>query len=213
VKPLRIGFNPDFAPFAEVKDGEPDGLVIARLRAALHNAGLDATFLPVTLPEMTERLRSGDLDALAGVAISAERSRLFSFSRPLARTGGAWFPLVGADWPGDQALREAAPGTWRVVSPRTGPLVAQIRDRFPNLEVIECEDYAAAFEAVLGGLADAAALNLQVGRLQAERDHPDCFALPQAPFFEVPLAMAVAKGDPLGLIARLDPHFEPDIDE
>jgi len=210
---LRIGFNPDFAPFADLKDGEADGLVIARLRAALDKAGLDATFLPVALPEMTERLRSGDLDALAGVAVSAERSRLFAFSRPLAMTGGAWFPRAGHGWPGDQALRDAAPGQWRVVSPRTGPLVAQIRDRFPNLEVFECRDYAAAFEAVLAGRADAAALNLQVGRLQAERDHPGLFALPQAPFFKVPLALAVAKGDPLGLIARLDPHLGSDTDQ
>jgi len=209
VSALRIGFNPDFAPFAALQDGRADGLVIARLRNALDKAGLEATFVPAPLPEMAERLQAGALDALAGVAVSAERSDALAVSRPLATTGGAWFPRAERDWPRDQALRTAAPGTLRVVSPSAGPLVAQIRTAFPTLDIVECADYAAAFETVLAGRADAAALNLQVGRLHAERDHPGRFKLPETPFFEVPLALAVPHGDPLGILRRLDPHIDP----
>lgn len=205
--PVRIGYNPDFAPFAACRNGRAEGLVVARLAGALDAAGLMGDFRPVPLPTMVARLLAGDVDALAGVAVAPARDGVLAFSGPLVMTGGAWFALADAAWPDDDGLRAAEPGRWRVVTPAAGPLAAPVRSRFPGLRLLTCTDYPEALQAVLDGRAEAAALNLQVGRHMAARDHPGRFALPDTPFFPVPLALAVPAGDPAGLLPRLDPHL------
>lgn len=204
---IRIGYNPDFAPFAALKDGQAVGSVIERLVPALEAAGLEATFVPVPLPEMKARLLAGDVDALAGVGMAGERQDIFAFSKPLVVTGGAWIAAADSGWPGDDDLRAAAPGRWRVVTPALGPLVAPIRERFPDLDLTVCEDYPSALQAVLDGHADAAALNLHVGCLMAQRDHPGQFRMPETPFVTLPLGLAVPSGDPAGLLPRIDAHL------
>jgi polar amino acid transport system substrate-binding protein len=204
---LRAGYNRAFRPFAVEKNGAAAGLAIDRTRATLAGAGLAATFLPLDLPEMIDRLLAGDIDLLAGVGVSPARAGQLAFSRPLVATGGAWFPRADAGWPADGALRAGAGGRLRVVTPAAGPLAAHIAARFPQLSLTTCSDYQAALSLVAGGEADAAALNFHVGRELIAGDSR--FAPPDDVFLGVDLAIAVPAGDPQGLLDRLDPHVPP----
>jgi polar amino acid transport system substrate-binding protein len=57
---------------------------------------------------------------------------------------------------------------------------------------------------LLSGEADAAALNFQVGRRLASTLHAGKVTLPETLFLELPLAVAVRKGQSADLIAKLD---------
>lgn len=206
-RPLRVGYNRAFRPFAVEENGLPAGLAVDRARAALAAAGLDAGFVPLDLPEMFDRLLGGDVDLLAGTGVSQARAERYAFSRPLVATGGAWFPGADVYWPTDNALRTGAGGGRRVVTPAAGPLAGHIAEHFPQLDLATCSDYEAALGQVTGGKADAAALNFHVGLGLVAGDGR--FTPPTEVFLQIDLALAAPAGDPRGLLARLDPHIPP----
>lgn len=206
--PVRIGFNRAFRPFVWEAEGEPAGPLAAHVRAALSEAGVEAVFVPLTLPEMGEALAAGRVNMLLPAGVEAKRAERMRFSPPIALTGGAWFTTAAAAWPDEAALR-ASLGTGRTAtSPAAGPLLSQMATLYPRMRLVPATDYADALARVLTGDVEAAALNLQVGRAQAEADHPGRFALPDRPFLEIPLALAVAPDDPGAVLSRLGPVLE-----
>jgi polar amino acid transport system substrate-binding protein len=91
-----------------------------------------------------------------------------------------------------------------VVTPRRGPLAAQIAKTAPEVKLVQSTSYEECLAMVLAGKADAAALNLQAGLRLARSKYPGQFALPSAPYVSVPLAFAVAKGKNAALLAKVD---------
>jgi polar amino acid transport system substrate-binding protein len=204
---IRIGFNPDFAPFGFVEDGTAVGLVIGRIRHAAEAAGVAVSFEQVALPEMSAHLKNGKVEALAAVAQIPDRASDYSHSAPIVDTGGAWFTLKETAWPDDADLRLVAEGRWQVTTPGAGPLVEKVQNDFPTLGLQLCEDYPEALQMVVEAKVDAAALNWQVGTELAEKLYPGRFTPPNSPFYRLPLTLVVPKGDPQSLLPKLDPHF------
>ena len=66
------------------------------------------------------------------------------------------------------------------------------------------DGYDACFQAVLDGRADAAALNLDVGRERAERDYPGKFVLPKRPFLPVRMSLACRRSDSAQLLDKFN---------
>jgi ABC-type amino acid transport substrate-binding protein len=196
-----LGYNPDFAPFSWEDNGRPRGLVIARLEQLFTSAGIALHFVPLSLAQLMPQLASGHIDAIAVTAISPGRHGTLGFSKPLALSGGAWFALRDA---ADRRAGNPSAST-RVITPAKGPLLEVIRKQFPQVQLETSDDYSTALQAVTHGDAHVAALNLEVGSLICERDFSGQFRIPQASFCELPLAMAVAPGDPKQLLARLNP--------
>ncbi len=206
-RPLKIGYNRDFAPFTFEQDGGAQGLALDATRATLAAANLRGDFVPLGLPDMFDRLLDGSMDMLAGTGAVAARTDKFAFSQPLVATGGAWFPRAHMDWPSDAALETGAGAGLRVVTPAAGPLAAHIRQAFPQLDLATCDDYGAALARVTSGDADAAALNYHVGRTMIAGDSR--VTAPAGTFVQINLALAVLAGDPGGLLALINPHLPP----
>jgi hypothetical protein len=186
---LNIGYGANFAPFTYSGPGGAAGLLIDVICTALARTCFRAEFLEVNDCDVVERLADGSLDAFAVLAKTSARRRLFRFSQSLCTTGGAWFALR-AQYPD----RTRAPANCAVVAtPGSGPLVSVIRRRFGRLSIMECRDYHSALRAVVDGMATMAALNLDVGRLQAQRDFPNLFHLPEQTFCTVSLALALPR--------------------
>lgn len=200
---LCIGFNPDFRPFCFLEAGAAQGLVIAPLKQALAEAGLAAEYVPLPLPEMQPALQDGRVDLLAGIGATPERATALDFSPPLVRTGGAWFARASAGWPDDTTLQGDTSTERTVVTPAAGPLAAHIRTHFPGLTLRTCEDYAGALALVAAGAVDAAALNLHVGNEMVAAEYAGEIAPADRIFLEIPLALAVAKGDPGGWLDQI----------
>jgi polar amino acid transport system substrate-binding protein len=118
----------------------------------------------------------------------------------LLTTGGALF--VRTPQPSPDGLKALAGKT--VVTPKTGPLAGFIQKTAPEIKLVVNADYDQSFAQLLSGEADAAALNFQVGRRLASTLHAGKVTLPESLFLELPLAVAVRKGEKADLIARLN---------
>lgn len=197
---VRIAHYEQFPPFAELKDGNSEGLAIEILNAAAQRSGLTIVYVPVPFEQLQRTLDDGRADALAPLGINPERLQTYDFTAPLVVTGGALF--VRAPQPSPDGLQALAGKT--VVTPKTGPLAGYIQKTAPEVKLVVNADYDQSFAQLLAGEADAAALNFQVGRRLAATLHAGKVTLPDKLFLELPLAVAVRKGERADLLAKLD---------
>jgi ABC-type amino acid transport substrate-binding protein len=195
---LRIGHDAAFEPFAMVENGRASGLILDVVAEAMKRAKLDYSFVVLTLDEADTALIDGKVAALAFKGDTPERRARMDFSAPIVISGGALFTRAGT--PASKSLKDFAGKS--VVTPRRGPLFAQIAKTAPDVKLVESTSYPESFEMVLAGKADAAALNLQAGIRMARAKHPGKFTLPSEPYISVPLSFAVAKGKNADLLKR-----------
>jgi polar amino acid transport system substrate-binding protein len=196
---MRISHTQPFPPFTEVKNGKSEGLAVDVLRAAAGRVGIELEFVPAPLDEMAQTLKDGRAEALF-VAITPERQQLFDLSAPVLTTGGALFVRAPNATP--ESLIALSGKT--VVTPQTGPLTAFIQRTAPAINLVVTKDYEESLARVVAGAADAAALNYQAGAIIASRLYPGQLTLPHNMFQEIPLAVAVPKGQRSEFLARLN---------
>jgi len=191
---VRIGYQADFPPFMFQQDG-PAGLVIDALASAvvdLGEAGAEIAWMALALDHQQQALIDGEVDLLAGLGVTPDRARDVVFGEALVRTGGALF------------RRQGASSLERIVTPRSGPLHEPTGAAFPECELLDATDYKHALDQVRAGRADAAALNIHVGAVLAERDYPGLVDLPNEPFAIVELAPAYAPDHDIELRRLID---------
>ena len=196
----RIGFDFPFQPFAYLEGGEPRGTLIDLVATVMGRAGLAFEWVPMTLDQTEPALYSNAVDALAFKGITPERASTMDFSAMLTISGAALFRATG--------LRESDdprdfPGL-RSATPRRGPLAAQFARDYPEVELVLVDSYESAFDALVKGEVQLAALNFQAGIQIANDLHPGRIGLPRAPYAPLPLAFAVAKGRNAALIAKFN---------
>ncbi len=196
----RIGFDHPFQPFAFLEGDKPRGTLIDLVAAVMARAGLAFEWAPMTLDQTEPALYSSAVDALAFKGVTPERASTMDFSATLLISGAALFRATG--------LRESDnprdfPGL-RAATPRRGPLAAQFARDYPAVDLVLVDSYESAFDALVKGEVQLAALNFQAG-IQIARDlHPGRVGLPRAPYAPLPLAFAVAKGRHADLIERFN---------
>lgn len=197
---LRVIYDQQFPPFAELKDGKNQGLAVDVLQAAADKAGLTITFVPVPFKEMQPALDRGDGDAMFPIAINEQRRAVYDFSAPLLPTGGALFVRAPQATPG--GFSELAGKT--VTTPKTGPLAGYIEKNAPQVKLVVTANYEESLQQLVSGSADAAALNFQVGAVLATKLHPGIITAPDKFFLELPLAVAVPKGKSSQFLEKLN---------
>lgn len=195
---IVVGYLDPFRPFCWCEGGAHRGSFLDALRALAAARGERLAFVPGSLAGLPEALAAGRIDAIAAKAATPGRAGAFAFSRPLARTGAALFAPAGRAAPSLEVAGAAS-----VATPAEGPLAALLPRLAPSLAILPVADYAAALAAVLDGRAAFAALNADAGADEAAARFPGRFAAPGPRFAELDLALAVAPGDPRGVLARL----------
>jgi ABC-type amino acid transport substrate-binding protein len=196
----RIGFDTPFQPFAYLDGDTPRGSLIDLVGAVMTRAGLAFEWVPMTLDQTEPALYSGAVDALAFKGITPERAPTMDFSETIDVSGAALFRAT--------SLRESDdprdfPGL-RAATPRRGPLAAQFARDYPDVKLVLVDSYESAFDALVKGEVELAALNFQAG-IQIARDlHPGRIGLPGAPYAPLPLAFVVAKGRHADLILKFN---------
>jgi polar amino acid transport system substrate-binding protein len=197
---VRVGHDAPFEPFAFVADGRSQGMLIEVIEQAVRSLPIRCTFVPLALDRIERELEAGTIDAIAFKGVTPGRQRVMDFSDPLVMTGGAAFTRL--DLPASGDLAGYAGRT--VVTPRQGPLAAQIAEEFPQLKLLTVDSYESALAAVLSGQADVAALNFQVGTRLVNQKYRGRFNLPAEPYTRLPLAFAVWKGRQRELLAAVN---------
>ena len=164
----------------------------ARWRQAVNKVRAGRPLTPATWPEGAQ------------VAVACQRRFDRSVPRPMTRffRSLSLVMLACAATACDESLKDFAGKT--VVTPRRGPLAAQIAKAAPDVKLLQSTSYEESLALVLAGQADAAALNWQAGLRMARAKHPGKFTLPDAPYVSVPLSFAVAKGKNADLLAKID---------
>ena len=192
---IRIAYEPDFLPLTCENDGAPEGLVIEILNLAFSRAGLEAAYVPLPLADHITALAADDVDAIAFKAITPGHDRGCDFSDPIIKTGAAWLAPTARPWTVADGVDRP-----RVATPATGPLVALIRDRFPELQIFETSSYDESLNAAATGEADVTALNYHIGVHLVRRGYKNALSIPGAPFDEMDAALAVAVDDPQNIL-------------
>jgi polar amino acid transport system substrate-binding protein len=197
---IRVAHNRLLPPFAEVKDGKTVGLVVDIFRAAAERAGYQVEFFPVPIEQMEAALKDGSAVATIPTAITPERRQTMDFTDLLLMTGGAIYVRAGEPTPdGVEALAGKL-----VVTPRTGPLAAYLRNAVPKAQLEVTEDYETSLERLVSGKADAAALNFQAGAMIANKLYPGKVSVPDKMFLVLPFSAAVLKGKNADFVTRFN---------
>lgn len=219
--PLRLGFDPEFAPLTCVEAGRPAGRAIEVVCAACVRAGINPKLVPARLgiPDTVSELR---LDGFACMAVTPGRTD-FAFSVPYLTTAVALF--LAQRKPGQEKGQPA--GGIAVATPRAGPLVDLLSERAAAgrltlddepvtvTRVVPGTDYQDCLRRVLRGEVDAAALNAEVGRVMVARLFPGAFFELTAPLSDLGLAVALT-GEPQDakvVLSRLNPALESMVGE
>ncbi len=197
---MRIAHDQDFPPFAEVRDGNSEGLAVDILRAAAARAGVDVQFVPVPFDQRQLTLEDGRAEAYFPLSVTPERLQLFDFTDVLVVTGGSLF----AHAPNVPLENLAALAGKIVVTPQTGPIAAFIRKTAPAVNLVVTTDYEDSLGRLVRGGTTAAALSYHVGPRIADRLYPGRVIRSPHMFLELPLAVAVAKGKHAELLVRLN---------
>ena len=196
---IKLAYIDPFPPFAYSRSGKSEGFVIEILNAALTEVNLRAIYSPKGLDVIKKALCSGEVDGIAGFAVTPERQKVYDYSDPVIQTGAGLFVTV-SEGPFDLG----ASVDKKVCTPKEGPLADLMKVRFPALNLETVLDYPAALESVVRGKADGAALNFHVGARLARELFPGQFKIPEEMFFETPLAVAVLKGKKGNLLKRVN---------
>ncbi|HTP67036.1 MAG TPA: PAS domain S-box protein, partial [Geobacteraceae bacterium] len=79
---LLVGGDHENPPYEFIKDGRPTGFNVELMRAVADAVGADVEFRPGPWSQVRNELEQGEIDALAGMYYSEERSQLVDFSVP-----------------------------------------------------------------------------------------------------------------------------------
>jgi polar amino acid transport system substrate-binding protein len=189
-KQARVGFDVPFKPFAFMDNGQPAGMMIELVGAVLERAGYTVRWMPMPLDRNEPALFEGSIDALAFKGITPERLDTMDFSPPLGVSGAGLFRRL--DLPGHDDPH-CFPGL-RIATAEHGPFTSKLRREYPELQVVPAESSDAAFQMLLEGRVELAALNIHAGHaLAAELPSPRV-GLPRTPYAPLEVSFAVAKG-------------------
>jgi len=197
---IRLAHALTWPPFAYVAHGQSVGTAVEVARTVMARIDWTLSFVPVAFDELAATVLAGHADGMLPFGRNLEREKLFDFTEPLIHSGGALYVLAPAPTP--QGLAEMAGKT--VVSPKTGPLVAYIRNSYSAVRVVPAADYEESLQLLVDGKADAAALNDVVGGALAARLYPGRITPAARRFLQIPLCIAVARGKHQAFVAECD---------
>ena len=196
---VRIA-HPPIEPFAFVKNGQTQGLLVDILRAAAAREHLAIVFIPISYAQVRGALAHGAADAIAPFPVSLGVPPNYDVSEAFLATGGALF--VRAPNPTPSGLAALSGKT--VVTPSFGPFVAYIHKRYPRVTVSQAASYPESLDRVIDGQAAAAALNIQEGARAVANSYAGRITVPSITFEPIQLGIAVAKGKHADFLKRLN---------
>ncbi len=197
---FQIGYDVPFEPFGVLENGKPSGMLIELTDHLLIRAGMAHEFRSMTLAETEGALFSGRVDALAFKGVTAERLKTMIFSEPLIVSGAATFTRAGT-------LPQPDLGAYTgktLVTPKKGPMWAQIERNHPRIKLVDGDSYEGSFKMLLAGQADVAALNLHAGIAIANRLFPGQVTCGATPYTPLTIAFAIAQNGPPELIDAIN---------
>lgn len=200
-EPVVLAHAAGFPPFAELTPQGSAGIAVDVLREAVKRAGLNVELLALPFAELHKAAFNGVATAIFPVGMNGHRDDQFDFSDPLIVSGGALFTRI-AD--GDDAPTLESLSGKVVTTPVAGPLYELIRQSSPDITLLPSANYEESFAQLIDGRADAAALNIHVGKTMIEQRFAGLVRAPMSTFVDLPMAVAAPRQARRGLIEKLN---------
>ncbi|MCD7034767.1 transporter substrate-binding domain-containing protein [Metabacillus sp. GX 13764] len=144
----------------------------------------------VTSKTRVQMLKNGDVDALiATMTITEERKKEVNFTDVYFMAGQSLLVKKGSPI---KSIEDLKKGT-KVLAVKGSTSVTNIKEKAPDAEVLEFENYSEAFTALKAGQGDALTTDNSI--LYGMADQDSNFELTGEPFTEEPYGIAVKKGD------------------
>jgi len=169
---LRVGVYENPPKVFRLADGTYAGIFPDLLARVAADAGWVPEYVPGSWAEGLERLERGELDLMVDVAVSPERAARFLFSEQtvLVNWGTLYTrPGFALSSPLDLEGRTLAVLRGSIHTEGEEGILALLRKFGVSSTVVERDSYAAVFEAVALGAADAGAVNRLFGAASAVR--------------------------------------------
>lgn len=190
--PVQVG---DYPPFHFVANETAQGISIDYVRVMCMAHDLECDFAQgLTTSESIDSMQSpGGIAIQPGWQRSTEREQLASFSRPYISSPFVIFQRQHSD----RILHMEDLVDKRVVVEKNYTIHNLLKDRFPDLELLETDFSTEALKKLAAGQADAYVSNLMAGHfLSLELGLPNIVVAAPAPFEPNSLSIAVRKDLP-----------------
>ncbi|AZB42469.1 amino acid ABC transporter substrate-binding protein [Bacillus sp. FJAT-42376] len=143
----------------------------------------------VTSKTRVQMLQNGDIDAIiATMTITEERKKEVNFSDVYFEAGQSLLVKKGSDIKSVEDLKGK-----KVLAVKGSTSVANVKEKAPEAEVLEFENYAEAFTALKSGQGDALTTDNSILYGMAAQDSN--YELTGEPFTDEPYGIAIVKGD------------------
>lgn len=184
--------------------GRPAGLFVTLIRAIARDEHWQLHFVRCEWQACLNKLAHGEIDLMPDVAYSAKRKRLFSFHQiPVVH---AWSVILIPAKIRTFALSDLNNRRIALLAGAVqhGPLATLMRANDLQYIPVSYPTYDSAFAAVRDDKASAVVSNSFFADLYAHK-----YGLRETPIVFNPAALffAATKGDPLGLLPRIDAHL------
>lgn len=201
---LTAGVEASFPPWAYVEDGEFKGIAIDAMRAIAEDQGLEVEFRDLPWPSLIPALARGRIDLLVtGLNVTEKRNEVLDFSIPWWENNDEILIPKDSDKNLVTALCCGATVGAQGGATQSEWLKANLGDNDDvDVTIRDYEDYVVAVEDMLAGRLDAVVTSTDTAEEFIAKGRPIKIAgtIKQ----NQPQALAVQKGDPKELLAKLN---------
>ncbi len=198
------GVEASFPPWAYVEDGEFKGIAIDAMRAIAEDQDIDVEFTDLPWPSLIPALAKGRIDLLVtGLNVTEERNEVLDFSIPWWENNDEVLVPVDSDKNVVTALCCGA-----TVGAQGGATQFQwLQENLGDNEAVDLtirayEDYIVAMEDMAAGRLDSVVTSTDTAEEFIANDRP--IKIVGTIRQNQPQALAVQKGDPKELLAKLN---------
>ncbi|WP_181918943.1 hybrid sensor histidine kinase/response regulator [Wenzhouxiangella sediminis] len=201
---VRVGIYQNSPKVGLGPSGQPQGIFIDLVEAIAEREGWQLEYVPGTWQQGLDRLTTGSIDLMPDVALTAERAGLFAFHEEPALS--SWHQVYA---PVGSAIRSILDLDRKRVAVLEGSIQQSQLDNMVSgfgitLDTMPYPDFAAAFEAVRAGRADAVITNRFFGEHNAAKfglEDTSVIFSPSRLYFAAPLVGRQ------GLLDAIDRHL------
>lgn len=201
---LVAGVEASFPPWAYVEDGQYKGIAIDAMREIAEDQGIEVEFKDLPWPSLIPALSKGRIDLLVtGLNVTEERAEVLDFSIPWWENDDEVLVPEDSDRNVVTALCCGA-----TVGAQSGATQFKwLEDNLGDNDAVDVtlrgyEDYVTAVEDMLAGRLDAVVTSTDTAEDFIAKGRP--IKIVGTIQQNQPQALAVQKGDPHGLLAKLN---------
>ena len=202
--PYTVGVEASFPPWAYVESGEYKGIAIDAMRKIAEDAGLEIEFKDLPFPSLIPALSAEKIDILAtGLTVTEERSQAIDFTVPWWETND----VVVVPKDSDKNVFTAVCCGARVGVQGGSSQQAWMEENVVNssdidVELAKYDSYITAINDMATGRIDSVVVDDTSAQEYVAAGRP--VEIAGKIYIRAPLALAVSKGDPQGLLPKLN---------